>query len=263
MERGKQVCKILKDIRKKIAEENDIEFITSECQHRGDCAGTCPRCEAELRYLESQLARRNASGFPARLAGISLSLAAVAPALLSCEPLTEEGDPIIDGLEELPLAGDPVVSDSVRLSEKLVFAHISHEDFMTAFAKGGWEQAAIYDVYPNGSAGEDIMSRIEGYVPVMMAVKDGKVKNYRTYNTDPVHDYAILDFIYDEWNNGLWIGNIYDYTVASIDEAEMVCYGPVFSPQWAPDAFLGKYVFTRVDDETVAIWDSLHTTPSE
>ena len=42
MERGKQVCKILKDIRKQIAEENDIEFITSECKHKGDCAGTCP-----------------------------------------------------------------------------------------------------------------------------------------------------------------------------------------------------------------------------
>ena len=39
MERGKQVCKILKDIRKQIAEENDIEFITSECKHQGDCAG--------------------------------------------------------------------------------------------------------------------------------------------------------------------------------------------------------------------------------
>ena len=87
MERGKQVCKILKDIRKQIAEENDIEFITSECQHKGDCAGTCPKCEAELRYLESQLARRSAAGFPARLAGIALGLAAVAPTLTSCDEL--------------------------------------------------------------------------------------------------------------------------------------------------------------------------------
>ena len=85
MERGKQVCKILKDIRKQIAEENDIEFITSECQHKGDCAGTCPKCEAELRYLESQLARRSAAGFPARLAGIALGLAAVSPTLTSCD----------------------------------------------------------------------------------------------------------------------------------------------------------------------------------
>ena len=43
MKRGKQTCKILKDIRRQIAEANDIEFITSECQYQGDCLGTCPK----------------------------------------------------------------------------------------------------------------------------------------------------------------------------------------------------------------------------
>ena len=47
MARGKQTCKILKEIRRQIAEANDIEFITSECQYQGDCLGTCPKCEAE------------------------------------------------------------------------------------------------------------------------------------------------------------------------------------------------------------------------
>ena len=41
MARGKQTCKILKEIRRQIAEANDIEFITSECQYQGDCLGTC------------------------------------------------------------------------------------------------------------------------------------------------------------------------------------------------------------------------------
>ena len=58
MKRGKQTCKILKDIRRQIAEANDIEFITSECQYQGDCLGTCPKCEAEVRYLEQQLERK-------------------------------------------------------------------------------------------------------------------------------------------------------------------------------------------------------------
>ena len=39
MARGKQTCKILKEIRQQIAEANDIEFITSECQYQGDCLG--------------------------------------------------------------------------------------------------------------------------------------------------------------------------------------------------------------------------------
>ena len=59
---GKSKCMILKEIRKKIAEENDIEYVTSECTHKGTCKGTCPKCESELRYLERQLARRQALG---------------------------------------------------------------------------------------------------------------------------------------------------------------------------------------------------------
>ena len=56
---GKQKCKILKEIRQRIADENDIPYITKECSFQGDCSGTCPRCESELRYLESQLALRS------------------------------------------------------------------------------------------------------------------------------------------------------------------------------------------------------------
>lgn len=270
MERGKQICKILKDIRKRIAEENDIEFVTSECQHKGDCAGTCPKCEAEVRYLESQLARRRMSGRHTRIVGVSLGLAAVAPALLSCSP--ERGEPVmppIDGEAEPPLTGDPVLSgdpalpEHVQLGDSLIFDLISQDAFIEAFQKGGWRQKAMYDVYPNGSLGEELMEKINGYSPIKFAYKDGKIKNYRTYNADPVYDYEILDFMYDEWSNSIWIGGLYNYTVASIDDEEMVCYGPVFSPQWAPEAFLGKYVFAHVSDETVAGWDELHSKKAE
>ncbi len=71
MARGKQTCKILKEIRRQIAEANDIEFITSECQYKGDCLGTCPKCEAEVRYLEQQLRARRLAGKAVAIAGIS------------------------------------------------------------------------------------------------------------------------------------------------------------------------------------------------
>ena len=58
MYKGKRTCKILKEIRAQIAAENDIAFVTSECKHQGDCAGTCPKCEAEVRYLEKELEKR-------------------------------------------------------------------------------------------------------------------------------------------------------------------------------------------------------------
>lgn len=81
--KGKDRCKILKDIRKRIADENDIEFITSECKHKGDCLGTCPKCESELRYLERELEKRRAVGKKVTVAGLALS---VTLATSSCSP---------------------------------------------------------------------------------------------------------------------------------------------------------------------------------
>ena len=75
MERGKEICKMLKEIRRRIARENDIEFITSECRHKGSCAGTCPKCEAEVRYLEEQLESRRRLGKVVKVVGLSMGLA--------------------------------------------------------------------------------------------------------------------------------------------------------------------------------------------
>ena len=72
MSKGKQTCKILKEIRKQIAAENDIELITSECTHKGDCAGTCPKCEAEVRYLELELEKRQRLCKAAVFAGMTI-----------------------------------------------------------------------------------------------------------------------------------------------------------------------------------------------
>ncbi len=74
MTRGKKVCKILKEIRQQIAEKNDIEYITSECHFQGECKGTCPKCEAEVRYLENELNKWRQLGKAATIAGISLGI---------------------------------------------------------------------------------------------------------------------------------------------------------------------------------------------
>lgn len=89
MARGKQTCKILKEIRRQIAEANGIEFATSECRYKGDCLGTCPKCEAEVRYLEQQLRSRSLAGKAVALAGISAaSLAMLMP--ISTEAQTQQ-----------------------------------------------------------------------------------------------------------------------------------------------------------------------------
>ena len=71
---GKSKCKVLKDIRKKIAEANDIAYVTSECKYQGECAGTCPKCEAEVRYLEEELAKQKSLGKIVAVAGIAATL---------------------------------------------------------------------------------------------------------------------------------------------------------------------------------------------
>ena len=75
MTRGKRTCKILKEIRQQIADNNDIEYITSECHFHGECKGTCPKCESEVRYLENELNKRRQLGKVVAITGISLGVA--------------------------------------------------------------------------------------------------------------------------------------------------------------------------------------------
>ena len=88
---GKSKCKILKDIRRQIAAENDIEFVTSECEYRGECPGTCPKCEAEVRYLERELAKRQMAGKVVTVAGIT---AAIMVGTAGCMPSATMGEPV-------------------------------------------------------------------------------------------------------------------------------------------------------------------------
>ena len=83
--KGKAKCKALKEIRKKIAQENDIEYIVSECTHQGECKGTCPKCEAEVRYLERELAIREKVGKAVAVAGVATM---VMTSLSACDSIT-------------------------------------------------------------------------------------------------------------------------------------------------------------------------------
>ena len=86
MKRGKRICKTLKEVRMQVAKANDIKYAPTECHHKGDCAGTCPKCEAEVRWLEQQLQLRRQLGKAVAVVGVSMGLAA----LTSCESqLTE------------------------------------------------------------------------------------------------------------------------------------------------------------------------------
>ena len=126
---GKSKCKVLKDIRKKIAEANDIAYVTSDCKYKGECSGTCPKCEAEVRYLEEELTKRKNLGKIVAVAGIAATLVvastgcdltipnqtAGAPLAQETTSQTAETQPTTTEYEEL--MGEPVLMGDIPMPE--------------------------------------------------------------------------------------------------------------------------------------------------
>ena len=104
--RGKEVCRTLKEIRAEIARQNDIPWETEECGFKGECRGTCPRCEQEVRYLEEQLEKRRRLQKGVALAGVAAGMIA---ALSGCEAIQS-------AIEVQPAASTPP-AEEVLLGE--------------------------------------------------------------------------------------------------------------------------------------------------
>ena len=107
MTRGKNICNQLKTVRKRIAEENDTPLKIEECTYKGECRGTCPRCEAEVRYLENALADRLRLGKVATVAGLALGLATTT---------TQAAETMPAVLPEVPYA----VSETSHVSDSII-----------------------------------------------------------------------------------------------------------------------------------------------
>ena len=91
MAKGKSTCKLLKSIRQQIADANGISYQPIECDHKGDCAGTCPACEEEIRYLEGELKARKGNGFGMKVAGIAAGICAtVMPMTAAAQAVTPD-----------------------------------------------------------------------------------------------------------------------------------------------------------------------------
>ena len=75
---GKNICAALKQVRKRVADTNGIVYAPKECHFEGDCNGTCPACEAEVRYLEHQLSLLRKAGKAATVMGVAVGMTMVA-----------------------------------------------------------------------------------------------------------------------------------------------------------------------------------------
>ena len=182
---GKKKCKILKEIRRQIAEQNDIEYITSECQHKGDCKGTCPKCEAEVRYLEKELEKRQKLGRSVAVVGIAATLAF---STVGCDYIPEK--PIIDELsgdvadpsgsenlqgKDVPFQGDvdvdgEMIAPFMSVYDLLDLSETERNEYISAFSK-----SEIRYEWENESA-------ILGEAEDIFYTEDGEYKIIVNYN---------------------------------------------------------------------------------
>ena len=117
MKRGKHICNTLKQIRLDIARANGIKYAPRECHHEGECAGTCPACESEMRFLEREIARSRSHGKAALIAGVSLGLMSFTATSCdyvnkSVKEIAHQNDDVLQGEVEL-------VEDSCEVADSL------------------------------------------------------------------------------------------------------------------------------------------------
>ena len=67
---GRQKCEMINQIRKKVADNNHIDFVIYDCTFEGDCTGRCAKSDSELNYLEKELEKRQNEGLKLNLNGV-------------------------------------------------------------------------------------------------------------------------------------------------------------------------------------------------
>jgi len=217
MTRGRRTCKILKEIRQQIAEKNDIELVTSECHFQGECQGTCPKCEAELRYLENELLKRRQLGKAVAVAGISLGIASTVSA---CNFPKQE---MAADIDTIPLAVqidwksmyvtgmifgfsfDDTTIVKRTIDGRYIYRDMDITETVNLYHEGNlvyrYELVDIYPKYPGGDEAlikfvkeniiypEDLKEqKIEGMVELGFVVeKDGSITNVEVRKSSKYH----------------------------------------------------------------------------
>lgn len=208
MRHGKHICRQLKAVRRRIADENGIPLEQRQCTHQGPCSGTCPYCEAETRYLEQALAKRLSLGKAATVAGLSLSLAACGGGqqgtptpLVAADAITETPDslqPLPEDAAQQPDTLFPeVTTEGIVIPECGEDVEVSHDSntIDNVFLEGEASIFQIVDEEPMFPGGVDSMyafirknlrwpetaqGAIMGNVYVQVVVEpDGTLTNHR------------------------------------------------------------------------------------
>ena len=234
MYKGKRTCKILKEIRAQIAAENDIAYVTSECKHQGDCAGTCPKCEAEVRYLEKELEKRIKLGKVVTVAGLAAAITATSLSATACSLFEQTTDGLmVDGdmapPETIEPVGDIMVTDgepaipTVYLPEFEEYRHLLHDT------------EALYEFLTNYCS------------------ENGCISGVPTYD---VMKYNSWSWSHTEQQEGKYIeySDVYSYWNPQTQQDEVTVIGLVFTPDEDGDPEdIGSYLWTAVVVDTLIV----------
>ena len=184
MVKGKSTCKLLKDIRQQIADANGISYQPKECHHKGDCAGTCPACEEEIRYLERELKARKGNGFGMKVAGIAAGICAtVMPMTAAAQTVKSDStaNPPVQTTKKAPIkvvdlsdsCASPVVVRGMVIDEENKEPVIGAVVFIDGTKKG-------------------VATNIDGQFALKLPPDTSLVISYIGYKTKKVHVSSLL-----------------------------------------------------------------------
>ena len=184
MVKGKSTCKLLKDIRQQIADANGISYRPKECQHKGDCAGTCPACEEEIRYLERELRARKGNGFGMKVAGIAAGICA------TVMPMTAAAQAV---------KPDSTANRSVNTAKKgdVKVVHLSDSCASPVVVRGmvigsdNKEPVIGASVVIDGTK-KGVVTNIDGQFALKLSPDTSLVISYIGYKTKKVHVSSLL-----------------------------------------------------------------------
>ena len=240
MEKGKRTCEVLKAVRLEIAKANDIKYEPRECHHEGPCAGTCPACEAEVKYLEQQLQIRRVLGRAVVLTGIAAGLTSLTACGQNKVPkgcendstITElAGDVAVDGyMEELEPEEEEVVRgkmpapvDTIRPinnDEKVLTGVVEYQPQFPGGIKACEQFIKENLRYPD--TGSDVQGRV---IVSFMVERDGSLSDIKVVRgLDPAFDEEALRVVkmMPKWSPGATDGKIsvMRYTIPIIFKKE-------------------------------------------
>lgn len=227
MEKGKRTCNVLKAVRLQIAKANEIKYEPHECHHEGPCAGTCPACEAEVKYLEQQLVMRRMLGKAVVLTGIAASMTSLTACGQNKLPNGCENDTTItelagdvadvDGLMEIPepeveeavMGKMPAPVDTIRPinnDEKVLTGVVEYQPQFPGGIKACEQFIKENLRYPD--TGSDVQGRV---IVSFMVERDGSLSDIKVVRgLDPAFDEEALRVVkmMPKWSPGVTDGKI-------------------------------------------------------